>query len=215
VSTRARTSALDFERLYAREGDPWRLATSSYERRKRSATIAALPPWRAARCLHVGCSTGLLSARLARACEQLVACDFAPFAVAAARARLAARQNVEVRLARFPEDLEPHGFDLIVCAEVLYYLDAATLERAIVWFRAALCAGASVLAVHWRGSGATEPLRGDDVHDRLADSLARWHALARPRRSYRLDRFDGASARGGQLSANRRRARAAAGRAAR
>jgi hypothetical protein len=43
-----------------------------------------------------------------------------------------------------------------------------------------------------RSSGLTlVSLRGDDVHDLLAGSLARWHTFDARRTGYRLDRFDG------------------------
>jgi SAM-dependent methyltransferase len=186
-----RVEGREFERMYARESDPWGLGSSEYERGKRAETVAALGSGRHDRALEVGCATGELTAALAALCEHLVACDFSPFAVAATRRRVAVLDNVEVILATFPEQISPHSWQLVVCSEVLYYLDAPAFSAATAWLGRALASGATVLAVHWRGPGITEPQRGDDVHDRLAVELRRWHVLDRRQREYRLDRFDG------------------------
>ena len=98
--------------------------------------------------------------------------------------------NVTVMQARFPDEIPAGEFDLIVCSEVLYYLTPAELWRGVRWLRSRLQGGAAVLAVSWRGHG-DEPMRGDDVHDLLAQELAAWHSLDARRPRYRLDRFDG------------------------
>jgi len=189
-----RVGAREFERMYARDSDPWELATSAYERDKREQTVRALAPAGYGRALQVGCATGELTAALAPHCEHLVARDFAPSAITATQRRVAGHGNVEVMRAVFPEQVSPDGWTLVVCSEVLYYLDEEALAAAVAWLEQALVGGATVLAVHWRGPGVTEPLRGDDVHDRLATELRRWHALDRRQRDYRLDRFDGEAA---------------------
>jgi hypothetical protein len=98
---------------------------------------------------------------------------------------------VQLVLGSFPEQVPSGGWDLVVCSEVLYYLDRPALARALDWLEAQLQRGATVLPVSWRGSAETEPLRGDDVHDLLGTRLARWHAFDGRRPGYRLDRFDG------------------------
>ena len=81
-----RLRAAYFEELYARDPDPWDFATSEYEAAKYDATIAALAP-RYASALEVGCSIGVLTARLAERCERLLAIDVAEGALAHARER--------------------------------------------------------------------------------------------------------------------------------
>ncbi len=180
-----------FERLYRDSADPWRYATSRYEREKYEATLAALPDGRRGSCLEVGCSIGVLSERLAARFARLVAIDFSPRALEHARARLGERRNVELIQAAFPEEAPAGAWDVVLCSEVLYYLEPPAFERAVGWLRVRLCGGASVLAVSWRGPGRDEPLGGDEVHDRLARELSGWHALDARRDGYRLDRFDG------------------------
>jgi SAM-dependent methyltransferase len=188
---RARVSAASFERLYERSEDPWGYLSSDYEREKYADTLAALPAQRLSRVLEVGCSIGAFTELLAPRCTELVAIDFAPRALELAARRLASFSNVELVQAAFPEQTPPGRWQAIVCSEVLYYLDEPTLRRAIGWLSAQLEGGAYVLAVSWRGTGATEPMRGDEAHELLTAELARWHAFDGRKPGYRLDRFDG------------------------
>jgi SAM-dependent methyltransferase len=187
----ARVGAERFERKYERDADPWRYESSRYERDKYGATLAALPAGRFARALELGCSIGVFSELLAPRCEQLVALDFSARALASARRRLAATAGVELLQAAFPEQVPDGQWDLVVCSEVLYYLDEGTLKAALSWLELQLTGGAVVLVVSWRGEGSEEPLRGDDVHDLIAERFARWHSLDGRTSGYRLDRFDG------------------------
>lgn len=183
--------AEQFERLYEASADPWGYRSSPYERRKYADTLAALPGRSLGRCLEVGCSIGVFTSALAPRSQQLVAIDFSERALTLARRRLAGVSNVELAQASFPEQAPPGPWDVVVCSEVLYYLDEQTLRQAMGWLEQHLSAGTSVVAVSWRGEGRAEPLRGDEVHDLLAAEWARWHALDARCPGYRLDRFDG------------------------
>ena len=180
-----------FERLYRDSSDPWDYCTSAYERDKYAATLAALPKRSHGLCLEVGCSIGVFTGLLAARSEHVVAIDFSLSALRLARRRLQGVPNVDLLRASFPEETPPGSWDLIVCSEVLYYLPEPALAEAVGWIRTQLAYGSSVLAVSWRGVGHEEPLFGDEVHDRLAMQLARWHALDARQDGYRLDRFDG------------------------
>jgi SAM-dependent methyltransferase len=189
-----RVRAERFERLYETSDDPWNYRSSEYERDKYAATLAALGPWSYGRALEVGCSIGVFSELLAPRCEQLVAIDFSTRALALAGERLGGLANVELAHGSFPELVPTGRWDLVVCSEVLYYLDRADLTRAVDWLAGELEHGCTVLAVSWRGNGETEPLRGEDVHELLRERLARWHAFDGRRPGYMLDRFDGHAA---------------------
>ncbi len=186
------TAAVErFERLYHESPDPWGYRTSDYERQKYAATLAALPKRSHDLCLEVGCSIGVFTGLLAARCEHVVAIDFSLGALQLARRQLRGVRNVDLLRAGFPEETPPGLWDLIVCSEILYYLQPQTLDEAVGWLKTQLAYGASVLAVSWRGVGHEEPLLGDEVHDRLAVQLAGWHALDARQVGYRLDRFDG------------------------
>ncbi len=187
----ATTELERFERLYRESPDPWGYRTSGYEQDKYAATLAALPERPLGLCLEVGCSIGVFTGLLAARCRHLVAIDFSLSALELARPHLREVGNVDLLRARFPEDTPPGSWDLIVCSEILYYLQPRALDEAIGWIETQLSYGASVLAVSWCGVGRDEPTTGDRVHDRLARELAGWHALDARRDAYRLDRFDG------------------------
>jgi SAM-dependent methyltransferase len=192
--TRKRTPAARFEALYEDSPDPWNYSSSEYERDKYAATLAAVGEGPYDRALEVGCSIGIFTAMLAPRCRELVAMDFSARALELARPRLAALGNVELVAGAFPEQAPARDWELIVCSEVLYYLDRPALASALEWLRARLAGGARVVAVSWRGDGASEPLRGDEVHDMLAAELAGEHTRDARKPGYRLDRFDGHAA---------------------
>jgi SAM-dependent methyltransferase len=177
-----------FDDLYARDPDPWRLETSEYEARRYDATIAALEGRRYTTALEVGCSIGVLTERLAAHCDALLSIDVAGAALTRARARqLPAHVAFERR--EVPEDWPDGPFDLIVCSEVLYYLDPPAFDAATEAIERTLLPGGSLLAVHWRPPARRYPLRGDEVHERLA-SLGWPAAVSRRTGSYVLQRFD-------------------------
>jgi SAM-dependent methyltransferase len=186
-----RADAEHFERLYAESADPWGYCTSAYERTKYTDTLEALPSRPLGAVLEVGCSIGVFTRQLAIRCERVVGLDFSPRALTLAAARTSGLTNVTLAQGSFPEQAPDGNWDAIVCSEVLYYLDRDALEAAIAWLSLQLQGGACVVAVSWRGEGKDEPLRGDDVHDLLAEELAHWHTRDARRAGYRLDRFDG------------------------
>lgn len=186
----SRVLAESFECLYAESSDPWGYDSSSYERGKYAATLAALDGREYELGLEVGCSIGAFTEMLAPHCASLTAIDFSPRAVALAAKRLRERPHVRILQASFPEQAPAQSWDLVVCSEVLYYLDRAALEQAMEWLGERLIEGATVLTVDWRGPTSTEPHDGDEVHDLLRERLVPWHTLEGCQPGYRLDRFD-------------------------
>jgi SAM-dependent methyltransferase len=184
------TSVERFERLYQQSPDPWGYRTSVYEREKYQATLAALPQRSHGLCLELGCSIGVFTGLLAARCEHVVAIDFSLGALRLAGQHLREVRNVDLLRASFPEETPPGSWELIVCSEILYYLQEPALTEAVAWIKTQLAYGASIVAVSWRGVGREEPLLGDAVHDQLARELADWHTLDARQDGYRLDRFD-------------------------
>ena len=142
-----------FERLYHDSPDPWSYRTSDYEQAKYAATLDALPKSAHGLCLEVGCSIGVFTRLLAARCEHVVAIDFSLSAIGLAHQNLAGIGNVDLLRASFPEDTPPGSWELIVCSEILYYLQPPQLHEAIGWIKAQLGYGASVVVVrlarHW------------------------------------------------------------------
>ncbi len=157
-----------FEATYARHADPWGFTDRWYERRKRALTLAALPDERYGRGLEIGCSIGVLTADLAERCDELVAVDLAPAAVARARERLTDRPHVRVEVGDLAGELPAGPFDLVVLSEVGYYLTRPHLAAALDRIGALLGPAGSLIACHWRHPVRDYPLTGDDVHRTLA-----------------------------------------------
>jgi trans-aconitate methyltransferase len=143
-----------FDRLYAADPDPWRFATSAYERAKYLVTLAALPARRFASGLEVGCSIGVLTRLLAAQCDRLLGLDIS--AAPLAQARRTCPDNVSFRQARIPDDWPVGRFDLVVLSEVLYFLSPAQIADTARRLHGCLLPGAAVVAVNWLGDTDTE-----------------------------------------------------------
>ncbi|WP_336047372.1 class I SAM-dependent methyltransferase [Streptomyces sp. CA2R101] len=160
-----------------RRPDPWGLAVDDYEQFKYATTLRQLPhrPYR--RILDVGCSEGAFTHRLAAAFPQaeITGVDISERALARARASAAGRASGSGRapvsgraapapgggrtpgparpprfvrlniLAAPPED----RFDLVFCAELLYYLGRHRhLRRACAHLTRAVAPGGLLVLVH-------------------------------------------------------------------
>ena len=116
-----------FEAVFARTEDPW----GTYERRdeavKRQAILRACGG-RSGRALELACGNGSNTRALARRSLRLLALDGAPSAVAITRRR-AGGPRVAIGEALLPDGAPRGAFDLIVIAEVLYYLSDREIAR--------------------------------------------------------------------------------------
>jgi predicted TPR repeat methyltransferase len=152
-----RNAAEAFDLLYAKNIDPWgfQVPQFSYQRQKYD-TIARLVPDRVyENALDLGCGIGLLTERLASRAGHVLGLDVSQVAIDAARTRLAHNPALEFRQAdilNLPDDLDGR-FDLIVVADVLYYLspmsDAMLKHMAQRLRRLLKPGGVCVLANHF------------------------------------------------------------------
>lgn len=175
-----------FDRLYAADPDPWRFATSAYERNKYDATLALLPSDRRfGSALELGCSIGVFTARLAPRCDRLLALDLAEAALARARDACAAHPHVCFERRTMPAEFPPGRFDLVLASELLYFLDDRDLDALADRVVAATDPGAVVLLANWTGPTDT-PNTGDTAADRV---IARGAPTLLPAASVRRDTF--------------------------
>jgi SAM-dependent methyltransferase len=177
-----------FERLYAGDPDPWQFATSAYEHAKYDATLAALQRSRYTQALEVGCSIGVLTARLASRCQALLAVDVAESALDEARQRCVGARHIRFARMRLPDELPKGRFDLILLSEVAYYWDRADLARVAAFIDQALLPSGDLLLVH--RTGATDyPLSGDEAATSLLAAIASFTIPIKAERTdrYRLD----------------------------
>lgn len=165
----------DFDAVYAADRDPWRVGTSSYERRKQQIVLAVLASPRYAHAWDPACGTGHLVAKLAGRCARVLATDTSAAAVALTKALCADRAEVvvgQLRLPAEPGHRPVTGFDLVVLAEFLYYLGRADRGAALRVVARCSAPGAEVLAVHWRARPHDGWLSGADVQVEIGHALS-------------------------------------------
>ncbi len=164
-----------FEEKYATDPDPWAFASSRYELARYDAVVAALrpEPHRYRRGFEPGCSIGVLTERLAGRCEELLAIDVAPSAVARAQARCGERPGLQIEVGGV-EDGPPTGepLDLLVFSELGYYFAPDTLAVIVADLGEAMAPGGDLIACHWTGTSPDHRIGGHEVHDVLAGVLA-------------------------------------------
>jgi protein-L-isoaspartate O-methyltransferase len=168
-------TALSFEDRYRETPDPWNFAGSPYERHRYRTVMESLPRLSYARAFEPGCAVGELTAQLAEICGHVVATDVAPSAVAQARRRCQALDNVEIHCADIATEAPKGPFDLIVFSEIGYYFPCPLLLRIARSLCDHLNNEGDFVAVHWLGHSADHVLHGDAVHEALLDHLPlRW-----------------------------------------
>ena len=111
--------------------------------------LEILPAGPIGRALELACAEGHFTRQLAPRVGHLTATDISAVAVERARARCSDQPNVEFGVLDFSADTLPGEMDLIVCSEVLYYLDdLAELRRIAKKFVEALAPGGSFISAH-------------------------------------------------------------------
>lgn len=176
-----------FERMYAGDPDPWRFETSPYEAAKYDATLAALGGKRYGRALEVGCANGVLTQRLAKHCDAIVAIDVSDTALTRARARNAGDLHVSFARMSYPGEAPDGVFDLIVLSEVVYYWSDADIAAAGAWIASHVAPAGEMLLVHWIGE-TDYPQTGDDAVRKLHSALPGVRVrLSERHEKYRLD----------------------------
>jgi predicted TPR repeat methyltransferase len=177
-----------FARLYDANPDPWDFEGSAYEHEKYDATLATLDGRHFRSALEIGCSIGVLTARLASQCDRLLALDIVDSALARARARCASLHHVRFENRHLPQDWPDDGtpYDLILLSEVLYFLHPDDICRLAVKAAAALAPGGVALLVNYT-EAIDEPCSGGEAAALFiaASGLAPVRHLARPK--YRID----------------------------
>jgi len=130
------------------EPDPWNYG-SPYEQEKYARQIELLPEGPIGKALELACAEGRFTEKLASYVEQLIATDISATALERARERCSLRENIEFRQLDLVVDPLPEELDLVVCSEVLYYLDdEAELRMFAQRLAAALKPGGHILTAH-------------------------------------------------------------------
>lgn len=179
-----------FEDVYRANDDPWSFATSSYEREKYEASVAALPRDRYRNGFEVGCSIGVLTQQLAVRCDALLSVDVVESVLDRARERCRNLPQARFQQMIVPDDFPDDIFDLVVLSEVGYYWSRQALQEAKARIAQALEPGGHLLLVHWTPFVHDYPLTGDQVHEAFLDTgdgLPLRHLAGTRAEKYRLD----------------------------
>lgn len=179
-----------FEAMYEASPDPWGYEIRAYETNKYRATLAALERRRYETALEIGCSIGVLTARLAQRCESLLAVDVSSRALERARERCCHFPGVRFERMVVPGQYPAGSFDLVVVSEVGYYWSREDLLQARELIVAGLVHGGHLLLVHWTPPIDDAPLTGDTVHDVFAADGELEQRVNRREATYRLDLFE-------------------------
>ena len=178
-----------FEAVFSEAADPWQTWTRRDEVVKRDAILRACGRVRG-RTLELACGNGSNTRALAERSLRLLALDGAPSAVALTRAAVP-DPHVDVRVARLPEDTPREAFDLIVVAELLYYLRPGEIAR--LGQRLSLAPGGRLVLAHHHIDFPDTSTRPATVHARLLDAMGLAGApVARTRTArWRVEAFEG------------------------
>lgn len=121
------TSPAIFDLMYRCKKDPWNYSTSAYEKQKYEETLEAIADRRFGRILEVGCAEGVFTDMLSIHGDEIVAVDVSNTALERAKCRNCENIHIKFDCINIENDCLDGQFDLILCSEVLCYLD--TPER--------------------------------------------------------------------------------------
>ncbi|MDL2402446.1 nodulation methyltransferase NodS [Rhizobium mayense] len=103
--------------------DPWRLDGNPFERERHAQMLRlSLAQDAITSALEVGCAAGAFTEKLAPHCQRLTVIDVVPRAIARTRQRMNKPAHVSWIVADVQQYSSEELFDLIVVAEVLYYI---------------------------------------------------------------------------------------------
>ncbi|OMI06551.1 SAM-dependent methyltransferase [Bradyrhizobium brasilense] len=113
--------------------DPWHLDSSAFEQ-ERYAQMLRMSSCNGGveHALEVGCAAGVFTEMLAPRCQRLTVVDVMPQAIERARLRTGHRSHINWITRNIQQFSTTEKFDLIVVAEVLYYLNDVSEMHAAV-----------------------------------------------------------------------------------
>lgn len=156
-----------FDNLYTEKSDPWNFESSAYEQKKYTKTLEFLGDKKFENALELGCSIGVFTKKLAPRCTQLLAVDITEIALQKARERCQDLNQVTFKELDFSKDFPAGKFDLIVMAEVGYYLDNEKLHHLFAQYDKHLQNKGFLIMVHWTSYVPSYPQTGKEVHQKF------------------------------------------------
>jgi 2-polyprenyl-3-methyl-5-hydroxy-6-metoxy-1,4-benzoquinol methylase len=120
-----------FDRFYQLDPDPFGAKGSKYELSKQDRLLQLISRRAEYHALDVGCGNGFLSKRIAAHCTHLHGIDFSKKAVELAQKNCQELSNTTFAVEDIRSFSSLELYDLIVCSEVLYYLQGAELDDVV------------------------------------------------------------------------------------
>lgn len=109
----------ELEELFQWTEDPWNFQKSKYEQDRLQALLDHVKLYPHESILEVGCAEGIMTAELCKIAPHVVAIDVSPTAIARAKLRCPTVTFLQTSLHDFSWESK---FDLVICAETLYYI---------------------------------------------------------------------------------------------
>jgi 2-polyprenyl-3-methyl-5-hydroxy-6-metoxy-1,4-benzoquinol methylase len=180
----------EFERLYLEYPDPWDFKTRDYEYDKYRATLECVLKWRrSTECaLEIGCSIGIFSKMLAPHFTRCAAIDLSSEALEAALKLNCAQKNIQFARGDMRSLNLRQRFDVIICAEVLYYVFQKDAEGVVRNLDQHLTSNGIIVSVSGIPSHGPEVIHVDDWEQKLSSFLGVIHkdVVQDPRRPYQI-----------------------------
>jgi SAM-dependent methyltransferase len=176
-----------FEACYSGGRDPWSFANDPYELGRYQSILASLQRSSYGTIYEPGCSIGVLTWSLAAIADRVIATDFAPSAIAQARARCARRPNIEFICADLQGFTPREPLDLIVFSEIGYYFSATALTAIVSKLADEMPQGSEFVAAHWLGTSDDHVLHGHRVHEIVGHCLTWCPTRVQLHPQFRLD----------------------------
>jgi len=120
-----------FNRFYWLDKDPFGAKDSKYEVSKQDRLLELIAKRENQRGLDVGCGNGFFSRRIAAHCHSLHGIDFSSRAIQLAQENCKEAQNISLESVDIRDFDSSDLFDLLICSEVLYYLQGQALDDVV------------------------------------------------------------------------------------
>lgn len=191
--TKSGNRRYEFERLYLEEKDPWNYHSSSYELEKYNRTLECILSFRKSSesALELGCSVGVFSKLLSEKFSNLTAVDISKEALASAAKYNVDRRNIKFIRSDIQSLAENARFDVITCAEVLYYIPERDADLVCRKLDEHLAESGVVVMVTGVSGGQPNPFYFDDWERVLSAyfELVHKETVSDPSRPYEMFAF--------------------------
>ena len=124
-------SARHFDLSYRIDPDPWRVADKPYEHHKADTLVEVVARRRHKNAIDIGCGPGILTQRFAAHCDHILGIDFSSRAISLAKERCRDDKHVSFAVGDIRNLKLSTKYDLLICAEILYYMDPHDLDNTL------------------------------------------------------------------------------------